>query len=76
VLEFFRNFVEPSKRVDLIRVLDILATRPGSYLLTGYWNPISQLDRSKRENILMKWKASSIQQLNALYNAFFWTLFV
>lgn len=70
VLEFFENHVEPAKRVDLIRVLDLLATRPGSLLLTGSWTPFSQLGRFKREQILLKWKLSSIQQLNALYNAF------
>jgi hypothetical protein len=51
VFEFFENTVEPAKRVDL-RILDILAARSGSLLLTGYWTPLHQLDRSSREKIL------------------------
>lgn len=67
VLDFFSNHVPPDKRVDLLRILDILATRPGSFLLTGYWKPLTELSREQREEIMLKWKNSSLQALRNLF---------
>ncbi|KAL9552813.1 hypothetical protein MBANPS3_003586 [Mucor bainieri] len=67
VVDFFSNHVAPDKRADLLRVLDILATRPGSFLLTGYWKPLPELSRQQREAVLLTWKNSSLQSLRNLF---------
>lgn len=69
VLDFFQNSVEPSKRVDLIRVLDLLATRPGSLLMTGYFQPFHLLNQEQREQVLLNWKKSSMSAFNGLYSS-------
>ncbi|OAD06970.1 hypothetical protein MUCCIDRAFT_138449 [Mucor lusitanicus CBS 277.49] len=67
VVDFFSTHVAPEKRADLLRVLDILATRPGSFLLTGHWTPLPQLTRQQREDIMLKWKNSSLPSLRNLF---------
>ncbi|KAK4511725.1 GTPase activating protein [Mucor velutinosus] len=67
VVDFFSSNVAPDKRADLVRVLDILATRPGSLLLTGYWKPMPELSRQQREDIMLKWKNSSLPSLRNLF---------
>ncbi|KAI7891517.1 uncharacterized protein EV154DRAFT_464083 [Mucor mucedo] len=69
VLDFFQNSVEPSKRVDLLRVLDLLATRPGSLLMTGYFQPFHLLSQEQREQVLLSWRKSSMQTFRGLYSS-------
>jgi hypothetical protein len=67
VLEFFANHVAPDKRKDLIRVLDLLDTCPGSLLLTGHWAPFASLSRHEREQVLLSWKNARLPSLRNLF---------
>ncbi|CEP11230.1 hypothetical protein [Parasitella parasitica] len=67
VVDFFSKNVAPAERAGLLRTLDTLATRPGSFLLTGYWKPFTEQSRQQREEIMLKWKNSSLLTLRNLF---------
>ncbi|EEU46044.1 uncharacterized protein NECHADRAFT_37686 [Fusarium vanettenii 77-13-4] len=49
----------PSQQRRLGRLLTLMATRPGSYFITGYWQPIFNQPAYVREAILKSWATSS-----------------
>jgi hypothetical protein len=67
ILEFFANHIAPDKRTDLIRILDLLNSRPGSLLLTGHWTPFASLSRPEREQVLLSWKNARLPSLRNLF---------
>ncbi|GAA5798790.1 hypothetical protein HPULCUR_004196 [Helicostylum pulchrum] len=69
-IEFIENCIDPDKRLKLIRVLDLLSTKPGSLLFTGYFTPFAELTRPQREKVLLQWKTASLVAFRALYNVF------
>ncbi|KAI8098251.1 GMC oxidoreductase-domain-containing protein [Gilbertella persicaria] len=70
VIQFIQDVVPPTKQKELVRILDMLATRPGALLLTGHWQPLTELDREKREQVLLGWQKSSFLTFRTLYKAF------
>ncbi|KAM5351560.1 hypothetical protein ACJ41O_004283 [Fusarium nematophilum] len=49
----------PSLQKRLGGLLSLIATRPGSYFITGYWQPIFKQPAHVREAILRSWANSS-----------------
>ncbi|KAF4978365.1 hypothetical protein FZEAL_5240 [Fusarium zealandicum] len=52
-------FSPPSQQKRLGGLLRLMATRPGSYFITGHWQPIYNQPAHVREAILKKWFTSS-----------------
>ncbi|KAI8981026.1 hypothetical protein BDB01DRAFT_724192 [Pilobolus umbonatus] len=58
------------KEVDAFKkVFNLLNTRPGTYLLTGYWGVFSDFDLPTREKIMNSWKSSSLTIFRSIYRA-------
>jgi hypothetical protein len=56
---------------DFITVLNLLSYRPSSILFTGSWTLFKDLDRADREQVIIKWRKSSLSlSSKQLYNAF------
>ena len=60
----------PLRGQRIIRLLlNILSTRTGTFVLTGYTRPYKDLPRHQREAAFLKWKDSSFTSLVAMYKA-------
>lgn len=70
VIEFLSNTVDTKKRADLIRVLNLLGTKSGSLLLTGYFSPLSKLSRLEREQVMLNWRTSKFQAFRTMFASF------
>ncbi|KAI8139415.1 hypothetical protein BJV82DRAFT_582068 [Fennellomyces sp. T-0311] len=51
-------------------VLNLLSSRVGTFILTGYTKPFKSLTHQEREAIFLKWKDSSFTALVSLYKVF------
>lgn len=63
----FSYYLPVAPRNQLLMVLNILNTRAGSLLLTGYATPISEQPVSIRESILQSWKVARLPMLRQLF---------
>ncbi|KAF2660095.1 long-chain fatty alcohol dehydrogenase [Lophiostoma macrostomum CBS 122681] len=63
-------YMRPSMRKDLTFVLNLLGTRAGSLLLTGFITPIADQSVHVRETILKGWKIARLPLLRQLYATF------
>ncbi|RAR14485.1 long chain fatty alcohol oxidase [Stemphylium lycopersici] len=62
----FALYMPHNQRRDLATVLNVLDTRPGSLLLTGYLTPISGQPAHIRESIIQGWGSSRLGPLRQL----------
>ncbi|KAI8355157.1 hypothetical protein BD560DRAFT_407337 [Blakeslea trispora] len=62
--------IPQDKQDGLLRILGLLSTRPGSFLMTGSWTPLMDLDSKRRQEIMYSWKISSLQIFRSLFKAF------
>ncbi|RIA99780.1 hypothetical protein C1645_718038 [Glomus cerebriforme] len=71
-LEYFLkrlNSLSEDKVTQIKIILNLLSSRPSSYLLTGYFKPFYNLTRQQREKVIQTWSISSNLFRN-LYRSF------
>ncbi|KAF2719194.1 GMC oxidoreductase [Polychaeton citri CBS 116435] len=69
MLELVNMRMPKSGRKDLIFVLNLLSSRAGAALLTGYVTPLDRLPVHTREQILQGWAASRLPLLRNLHRS-------
>ncbi|ORE12056.1 long-chain fatty alcohol dehydrogenase [Rhizopus microsporus var. microsporus] len=69
-IRLINNTVLPAKRVELMKLLSILSTRPGTFALTGYFSEFKNLPFADREKIILGWKNSYVPSLRTIYKSF------
>ncbi|OAD80817.1 GMC oxidoreductase, partial [Phycomyces blakesleeanus NRRL 1555(-)] len=57
------------KRSELLAVLSILSTTPGTFALTSHLRQFKNLTQAEREAVFLGWKDSYIPQIRNLYKA-------
>ncbi|KAI9764906.1 MAG: hypothetical protein M1840_007931 [Geoglossum simile] len=66
----FLEYIKPDAVRGIAIFLDLLNTRPGSLLLTGYAAPFQQHLVSTRELVLLGWRVSVLPPLRKIYKSF------
>ena len=69
-IRLINNTVLPAKRIELMKLLSILSTRPGTFALTGYFSEFKNLPFADREKIILGWKNSYVPSLRIIYKSF------
>lgn len=64
------SLTPPDQQRKLAGFLSLMATRPGSLLLTGYWQPVYNQTTQVREAILKSWLASRTVRIRTLAKTF------
>ncbi|KAG1474651.1 hypothetical protein G6F56_000232 [Rhizopus delemar] len=73
-IEATRSFINqvllPPKRAELLKLLNVLSTRPGTFLLTKYYDQFKNLSWADREKIILGWKDSYVPKFRGIYKTF------
>ncbi|OBZ87132.1 Long-chain-alcohol oxidase FAO4A [Choanephora cucurbitarum] len=62
--------ISKDKQDGFLQILTLLSTRPGSFLMTGSWTPLMDLDSQRRQEIMYSWKTSSLRAFRLLFKTF------
>ncbi|KAI8332389.1 hypothetical protein BC941DRAFT_381414 [Chlamydoabsidia padenii] len=66
---FLQRAAAPEKRRDILLILSVLSTRPGTFALTGHYALFRDLTLQERETALNNWRTSVIPQLRLLFKS-------
>ncbi|KAI9268715.1 hypothetical protein BY458DRAFT_436911 [Sporodiniella umbellata] len=69
-LEFLSDTVMNDKREELARLLSLLSTRPGTFVLTGHLAEFKELTLEEREKAILGWKNSYVSLLRMAFKSF------
>ncbi|KAI8146689.1 hypothetical protein BJV82DRAFT_599460 [Fennellomyces sp. T-0311] len=62
--------LRPEKQQQLYMVLNVLATKAGTFALTGHMKKFTEIPQHDREKILLRWRDSKLPPLNLLFKTF------
>ena len=70
ILDLFQQ-LRPDQQEQVQTVLNLLNISSASFLLTGYYKKFTDLTRNERQQVLLRWKSSTIlSPLKGLYSTF------
>jgi hypothetical protein len=67
---FINRVVLADKRQELLMLLSLLSTRPGTFILTGHFDEFKNLSLEDKEKVVLNWKNSYIPQIRLIYKTF------
>lgn len=70
VIDFINRTVLPEKKQELLFTLNLLASRAGTFVLTGHFSEFKNLSLQDREKVFLSWKDSYLPQLRLMYKTF------